>query len=223
MNTLILLLAMTLTPSTLVLRSGERITVDGPVREENGVVMFRMNGLLYSVPASEIETQVAPAAPSARPARSLDSARDDRRPLAVSPVERDRLLRELERNHAGAPAPSTQTVPPLPPPPSKAEVKERTHEEWQWRQMARDHEESVLRANENLQLIEQRIEELENQIRTFTSLGYKPWQFTYQSRQLLNAADALPGARLAIARAERALAQFREDARRQGILPGWLR
>jgi hypothetical protein len=226
MNTLILLLTMT---STLVLRSGDRIAVEGPVREENGVVTFRMNGLLYSVPASEIDGVIASEeagsgdARTARAARSLDPARDDRRPLRVSAAERDRLLRELERNHSGTPAPSTQTVPPLPPPPTRAEAMEVQRDEWEWRRMARAHEETVLRAAEELQLLENRIEELKSQIRGFTSLGFKPSQFTYQTSQLVFATEALAGARLEVARAERALVQFREDARRQGILPGWLR
>jgi hypothetical protein len=212
MNTLILLLTIT---STLVLRSGDRITVEGPVREENGVVTFRANGLLYSVPASEVAlTAAAPETAREKP---------EPRRLRVPAEERDRLLRELERNHGGAPAPSTQTVPPLPPPPTKAEALEIKRDEWDWRRMARAQEETVLRASEELQLLENRIEDLKNQIRGFTSLGFKPSQFTYQTQQLVFATESLPAARLEVARAERALAQFREDARRQGVLPGWLR
>jgi len=35
--------------------------------------------------------------------------------------------------------------------------------------------------------------------------------------------DQIPAAELEVTRAERANAQFRDDARKQGILPGWLR
>ena len=214
MNALVLLL--TIATYTLMLRSGDRIRVDGPVTEENGVVTFRMNGLLYSMPSTEIETRLTAAEPASREA-------EEKKRLKVSAEERDRLLRELEGNHAGTPAPSTQTVPPAPPPPSAAEVKEKTGEEWEWRQMARDHEERIRRATEDLQLLEERIERLRHEIRGFTSLGYKPSQFTYQATQLQHAIEALPYQQLELTRAERAFAQFREDARRQGVLPGWLR
>src|SRR5436190_18079955 len=44
-----------LVSSTLVLRSGDRIIADGPIKEENGVVTFRAKGTLYSLPAIEID------------------------------------------------------------------------------------------------------------------------------------------------------------------------
>ena len=51
MNVFLLLL---ITTSTLVLRSGDRITVEGAVREDNGVITFRSNGQLYSMPLLEV-------------------------------------------------------------------------------------------------------------------------------------------------------------------------
>ena len=216
MNALVLLFAIA--TSTLVLRSGDRIAVEGPVREDKGIVTFRMNGLLYSVPLSEIDEVASRAADVA----SAKEAEDIRR-LKVSAQERDRLLRELERNHDGQPIPPDQVLPPLPPPPSRGEVEQQRRDERSWRQMARDHEETVRRAYEDLELLEQRIIQLQNEIRTFTNLGYTPRQFTYQTSSLILAREQLPSARLEIARAERALAQLREDARREGVLPGWLR
>lgn len=214
MNTLVLLL--TIATSTLVLRSGDRITAEGPVREENGVITFRMNGLLYSIPASEVVTRDAPPDTEKRPEEPLR--------LKISAEELERRLKELEQNHSGTPAPPEQLkLQPPPPPPSKAEVEEQTREEWQWRRMARDHEENLRRAIEDVQLLEDRIEQLRRQIVTFTNLGYKPRQFTYQTTQLQYAIDSLPAAELEVTRAERALEQFREDARRLGVLPGWLR
>ena len=214
MNALILL--VTITTSTLVLRSGERIAVEGPVSEDKGVITFKMNGLLYSVPATEVDLE-ATKEPAPQPVEKAP------RRLRVSPAERDRLLRELEQNHAGTPAPPTQAVPPLPPAPTPAEAKEQVREEWEWRRMARDREESVRRAKEELQLVEERIAELQHQIRTFVSLGFKSHQFTYQTAQLVQTTEMLPYRRLDIERAQRELEQFREDARRQGVLPGWLR
>jgi len=216
MNTLLLL--FTIATSTLVLRSGDRIAIEGPVREENGIVTFRANGLLYSMPASEIDEQATRAVEVAS-----EKEADEIRRLKVSAQERDRLLRELEKNHQGQPIPPDQVLPPLPPPPSRGEVEQQKRDERSWRQMSRDYEESVRRAYENLELLEERIIQLQNEIRTFTNLGYTPRQFTYQTSSLILAREQLPFARLEIARAERALAQFREDARREGVLPGWLR
>ena len=212
MNALVLLL--TIATSTLVLRSGDRIPVEGPVREADGVVTFRSGGLLYSIPASEIETRAD--APEPAPA-------EEKKPLKLPPSERDRLLRELERNHSGTPAPRSQTHPVLPPAQTKAEAAQEKREEWEWRRMSRGYDEGVRRAEEELELLETRIQQLQHDIRTFVSLGFRPSQFTYQTSQLVHAKEQLPYARLEVQRAERARDEFREDARRQGVLPGWLR
>ena len=74
-----------------------------------------------------------------------------------------------------------------------------------------------------MQLLESRIEELRHQIHSFVSLGYEPRQFTYQTTQLTLAQEQLPAARLEVTRAERAWAEFKEDARKAGVMPGWLR
>ena len=207
MNLLVLLLT-----TTLVLRSGDRLEVQGPVKEENGVVTFRLNGQLYSMPAAEIASR--DSASSDTPA----SQEEEVRRLAVSREERDRRIRELEQNHSGVAATPEQLK--ISPPPPRKDTKP---EERYWRTLARQHEESVRQAEENLALLHARIEELQMDIRGFVSLGFKPEQFTYQTRQLVRTEEQLPGARLALTRAERALAEFREDARREGILPGWLR
>lgn len=207
MNALILFLT-----TTLVLHSGERLEVHGPVKEENGVVTFRLNGQLYSMPASEIASRNA-AAEEAREAEAKEVRR-----LAVSREERDRRIRELEQNHTGVPATPEQLKISSPPP-----RKDTKPEERYWRALARQHDEAVRQAEENLALLETRIEELKNDIRGFVSLGYKPEQFTYQTKSLVRTEELLPNARLSLTRAQRAQAEFREDARREGILPGWLR
>ena len=71
-------------------------------------------------------------------------------------------------------------------------MKETKREESQWRREARFHEEAVRRAQEELFLLETRIEDFRNKIQTLTSLGYKPPQFTYDTTQLQQAIDQLP-------------------------------
>lgn len=204
------LLLLTLTTSTLVLRSGDRIAVEGTPRHADGVYTFRSGGLLYSLPASEVlrleETQPAPAE---KPTRKL----------RLSEEERKRLLAELEKNNAGTPPPP----PPRFVPEAEPKSIEPAGEESQWRARARGHEETIRRAQEDLQLLESRIEELRSQIHSFVSLGYQPRQFTYQTTQLAHAMEQVPYAKLEITRAERAWAEFKEDARKAGVMPGWLR
>lgn len=212
MNALLLLLTLT---STIVLRSGDRIAVEGSVREEKGVVIFRSNGVFYSMPASEVER-----------IEKQESADDDAkkvRRLAVSEEERRRLLAELENNHAGVKQDPLPLPKEIPPPPSREEAREQRGEENRWRSEARAREEAVRRANEELALLETRVEELRSQIHGFVSLGYRPRQFTYQTTQLERTLVQIPYAQLEVTRAVRAYEQFREDARRQGVMPGWLR
>ena len=216
MHTLVLLAA--LATSTLVLRSGDRITVEGPVKEEKGIVTFRSNGLLYSMPATEVDREATVKAE----AQSAKETEEVRR-LKVSAEERNRLLRELEKNHEGKAIHPDEGLPPLPPPPTPEAIQQQKRDEQTWRSMSRDYEESVRRAREELALIEQRVERLQNEIRALIGLGYKPSDFTYQTSRLVHTRELIPGARLDVERAERALAQFREDARREGVLPGWLR
>jgi hypothetical protein len=228
MNALLLLL--TLTTSTLVLRSGDRINVEGDVRETNGVVTFRAGGLLYSMPSSEVDFDATKNAGTdadwrRRAAVPETTAETQAQPvvkLKVSEAERKRLLEELEKNHSGSATPPAQSVTHAPhievtePPPPPGD-------EWGWRHQAQAHEEAIRRAREEVQMLESRVHQLESEIQGFFSLGYKAHQFTYQSTQLQQAREQLPYAQLEVARAERAFEQFREDARRQGVLPGWLR
>jgi hypothetical protein len=216
MHTLVLL--ATLATTTLVLRSGDRIAVEGPVKEEKGIVTFRSNGLLYSMPATEIDSE-ATAEVEAEREKETEAVRRLRLPAE----ERDRLLRELEQNHEGQAIHPDEGLPPLPSPPTPEALQQQKRDERTWRSMSRDYEESVRRAREELELLEQRVEQLQNQIRMLIGQGFQPHEFTYQTSRLVHTRERLPGAQLDVARAERALAQFREDARREGVLPGWLR
>ncbi|HEX8253186.1 MAG TPA: hypothetical protein VF846_08575 [Thermoanaerobaculia bacterium] len=220
MNALVLMLALT---STIVLRSGDRIPVEGAVREENGVVTFRAGRLWYSVPAAEVE-RIEKADDKAT-VKASDTAKSEkpRRPLAVSEEERKRLLAELEKNHSGTAQEPLPIPKEIPQPPSRTEAAEQRREENYWRREARTHEETIRRATEDLALLESRVEELRDQIHSFIALRYRPHQFTYQTTQLERALQQIPHAKLAVTRAQRAYDQFREDARRQGVMPGWLR
>ncbi len=205
--------------SVLILRTGERIDVQGAVREDGNRVVFRVDGgALYSIPATEIDAQATREALEAQ-----DGLPSLPRKLRVSTAERDRLLRALEQNHTGQPAPRQRILEELPPAPTLQEVSAQQQSEWEWRRQARALEEQVRQAKENHELLLERAAHLESQIRGFLSLGFKPRDFTYQTTMLQYTRDQIPNAELSITRAQRAYDQFREDARRQGVMPGWLR
>ena len=215
--TLLLITALSIPTNALVLRDGVRIDVDGAIHVENGRATFRVGGTLYSVPAEEVDleaTRIVEA--QAQPAKMQERSR-----LRVSESQRDRLLRELEQNHEGKPAPAEALR--IPPGPTAAERAQTSEDEWSWRGRARGYEEGIRRAQEDLNLLVQRAAELRAQISGFLSLGYKPNQFSYQTTQLAYLQEQIPGAELQIQRAQRLYEQFRDDARRQGVTPGWLR
>ncbi len=221
MVTLLLLTVLALPPQTqtLILRTGTHIAVDGPITEKDGRIVFRSKGgQLYSLPIDEVDAEATKAL-ALQPPPAPD---DGKKKLKVSAAERERLLKELATNHSGTPGAIPQP-PAAPPAPSKEETAEQTREEWQWRREARAYDEAVTRAKENLALLEQRAAKLQDEIRSLVILGYKPKQFSYQTTELQTCTDQIPYARLEVKRAERAREEFREDARRQGILPGWLR
>jgi hypothetical protein len=199
--------------TTLILRNGTHFDVDGPIREEQGRIIFR-SGTLYSIPVAEVDMDATRASLT----KTVLATVDQDRKLKVSPAERDRLLRELEQNHSGGPV-QALNVEKVVEPRQSAD----NGDEWSWRSAARAHEEAIRRAKENVALLRDRAELLKRQVEQFVSLGYRPHQFTYQSSELQLTLDQIPAAELEITRAERANAQFREDARKQGIMPGWLR
>jgi hypothetical protein len=221
--------ALTTIPTqSLVLKNGVRMPVDnGSVTDDGGKVIFRSGGALYSLPSAEVDFEATRAASSTVVVTPEDDG--NRLRIKVSEAEKQRLLREIEQNHKGAglppvqapaPPPVAATTPAIKPQPKPSEKAE--SEEWKWRRESRAHQEAVRQAKEELQLLNDRIETLRGQIRNFVALGYKPKQFTYQTTELQYALDAIPAAELAVKRAERAYEQFRDDARRLGVLPGWL-
>lgn len=139
MNALLLLLVLN---STLVLHSGDRISVEGKPVEKDGVLTFRSGGQLYSLPASEVERIEEPGSVIEVVADAPKKATPPKR-RPVSEEERRRLLAELERNHGGT---GSMPAPVLPPPPTREEARETKREELSWRREARFHEEAVRRA-----------------------------------------------------------------------------
>jgi hypothetical protein len=214
---LLLLTAMTVPTPILVLRDGTRIDVDGSVRQEDGRVVFRHAGVLYSLPGSQVDFDATRAA-----AANVTVVRgdEDRMKFKVSRAERERLLRELEQNHNGTPSTTTEGLRVFP---ASPEAATNSQEEWSWRRESRGYEEAVRRAKEELQMLYDRADSLKQRIVTLSSLGYKPGQFTYETSQLEVTYEEIPRAQLEVDRAQRALDQFRDDARRLGVLPGWLR
>lgn len=211
---MLLLTALTIPTSTLVLKSGEKISVDGSVVVEERRVLFRSGGRLFTITPSEVDFDATRQA--AQPAEVPVAERGK---LKVSPEERDRLIRELEQNHSGTP-PSPLVVPPGP---SPSERQQATTDEWSWRRQARSYQEAIRRAQEDLDLLRDKAEQLRAHITGLLALGYKPEQFTWDSTQLAYTLEQIPYAELEVQRAQRAYDQFRDDARRQGVMPGWLR
>jgi hypothetical protein len=199
--------------TTLILRNGTHFDIDGPIREERGRIIFR-SGTLYSIPVGEVDMDATRAAITATVITSIGPDKK----LKVSASERDRLLRELEQNHSGTPAPALSFEKVIEPHDTAD-----NGDEWSWRNGARAHEEAIRRAKENMALLRDRAELLKRQIEQFVALGYRSHQFTYQSSELQLTLELIPAAELEITRAERANMEFREDARKQGIMPGWLR
>jgi hypothetical protein len=218
----VLLLAAILSIPTqvLILKSGARLSVDGgSVSEHDGRVIFRSGGALYSLSSNEVDFDATRAAASVAEVRpGSDKAR-----IKVSDAEKQRLLRELEQNHRGSPAALPHVELPRDPAADQTPAEKSSSEEWSWRRQARAHEEEIRQAKEALQLLQDKAERLRSEITSFLSLGYKPSQFTYQTGELQYTLDAMPQAELTVQRAERSYSEFRDDARRLGVLPGWLR
>jgi chromosome segregation ATPase len=217
LSSLLLITALSIPVNTLVLRTGERIAIEGPIRVDGRQVIFRSGGALYTIPTDEVDLDASRTEGS--PARIQAEARGNK--LRVSAEERDRLLRELEEKHSGTATPlGPVNVLPAPTPSERAQMSE---DEWSWRNRVRGYEEQVLRAQEDLNLLQVRAESLKSHIAGLLSLGYNPSQFTYDSTRLAYTLELIPQAELEVQRSQRVYDQFRDDARKQGVTPGWLR
>jgi hypothetical protein len=213
--------AIVLTSNLLVLRSGDRLPIDGRATLDDGRITFRStNGQLFSLPASEVDLDATRTATTTLTAVPAKDDAPPPLPLKVSEVERKRLIAELEQNHAGKDAPAA----PIPEfHASTPQHADDGSEEWSWRNRARGLEEQIRQAKENRDVLEKRAEELKTHIASLLFLGYRPIQFSYDTSVLQSIQEQLPYAELEIRRAERAWDDFRDEARRRGIMPGWLR
>jgi hypothetical protein len=212
----LLLTALTIQTNTLVLRSGARIPVDGVVRAEAARVIFRSAGALYTVATEEVDLE---ATREAGTPTVVQTERPGR--LKVSPEEKQRLLKDLEENHSGSPGlPAEISVYPEPTPEERAQT---TQDEWSWKRQARAYEEGIRRAEENFYLLRDKAAALRAHIGGLLGLGYKPAQFSYDTTLLAYTEEQIPNAELEVQRAQRAYEQFRDEARRLGVPPGWLR
>jgi hypothetical protein len=213
---LLLITALSIPTPTLVLRSGHRIDVDGSVSIDQGRVIFRSGGALYSVPEAEVDVVATRAAANVKVVKPETTMR-----LKVSEEERKRLLKELEENHSGTP--TTATLPPYVPTEPPTPREQASSDEWTWRRDAQAYEESIRRACEERDLLTTKAEALRAHIAGLLSLGHRPNEFTYDSTELAYTLEQIPRAELEVERAQRAFALFKENARKLGIPPGWLR
>lgn len=220
---LILALAVTAPCSqVLSLHTGHEIVVCGPVQNAGAQTIFiGEDGKLYSLPSDEIAAiREARLAETSGPDSSGNGGAT--RPLSVSEVEKARLLERLARSRGVRG--STPIQQPMPTEQSDREIEvSGGSDEREWRQRSRAVDERVRQAHEELDLLLRREQKLEDELLSLRALGFKDRQFGYQILQLQHTRDSMDGARLEIVRAEREQFQFREDARKEGILPGWLR
>jgi len=216
MTALLLITALTIQTNTLVLRTGDRIAVEGMVRVDGPQVLFRAGGTLYTIPTQDVDLDASRSEVLPAPIRAETRGR-----LRVTPEERDRLLRDLEQNHTGtAPPPAPLEVVASQAPYERRQINE---DEWSWRNRVHAYEEDIRRAQEDVDYLENKAQALKAHIAGLLSLGFKPSQFTYDTTLLVNTVDQIPRAQLEVVRAQRLYDQFRDDARKQGVTPGWLR
>ena len=214
---LLLLTVLTIPTNTLVLRNGHRISIDdGTVSVKEGKVLFHSGGSLYSVGILEVDLDATNQTEMPAVVQPERSGR-----LRVSAEEKQRLLKELEENHSGSPGLPAELH--LSPGPSPQEVNQMNQAEWSWRNQAHAYEESLRQAQEHLDLLRDKAAALQAHISGLLSLGYRPVQFSWDTTVLAYTLEAIPYAELDVQRVQRQYDQFREDARRMGVMPGWLR
>lgn len=211
----------------LLLDGGTRIEGEIVERANGRVVVRTSAGLLYSVPESSIRSESesahsteekGKAAVRVAPARRLPESK-----IRVSDEEKNRLLTELSKNHSGKTAPKQSWEIPKPQPAeAEIEVTERSDESY-WREESRKRDEAVRRATEQYELLTRREREIEDTVRMMLASGVNPDHMGYQVMALTDTRTMREQARLAIESAKRHRDALHEDARREGILPGWLR
>lgn len=209
----------------LVFTSGLEMPVCGmPDLSSDTVIFSSADGRVYSVARGEIAGLKDPDEAPASQESTGKAATGPGRSISVTPEEKQRLLDSLSKSR-GTPRPAGK-LPPAPVEDLRADREIEVSggsDERLWRERARAADERLLRAREELELLLRRERQLEDELLGLRSLGFRDNQFSYQIFQLQLTRDSMDRARLEIRRADRARFQLMEDARKEGILPGWLR
>jgi len=212
----------------LTLDGGSRIEGEIIERANGRVVVKTASGLLYSLSETSIRSEISTPAP-AQPVKKTPPRppeRASRLPelkIRVADAEKKRLLAELSKNHSGKNAPKQSWEIDKPRPvEEKFEVTEKSDESY-WREESRKRVEAVRQATEQLELMTRREREIEDTVRMMLLSGVNPDHLGHQMNALNDTRTMREQARLEIGRAQRDLTALQEDARREGILPGWLR
>lgn len=214
----------------IVLRSGQLIPVEELVRVENGRLLFvNSGGTLYSLSLSDVDIEKTDARLPANRMTSDEELREKPaevdtavRKLPVSDEDKERILAEMEgRSHTGRPTRASSA--PSDAAPDLEVPVEGENDEWKWREAARRYRYAVERAKEQLEGARQRERELNDLLLFFAGGTGDATHYSYLVVQLADLRSLMPQLQAEVRRAEDAWFQFREDARRQGVLPGWLR
>lgn len=213
--------------TVLTLDGGSRIEGEIVERANGRVIVRTATGVLYSLAESSIRSEsVTPVSLPEVRATAVKRERSARLPdlkIRVADAEKKRLLAELSKNHSGKTAPKQSwEIARAEPAEEQLVVTERSDESY-WREESRKRGEAVLQAKERLELMTRREQELEDTVRMMLATGVNPDYMGHQMNALADARTMRDQARLDIGRAERDFRALQEDARREGILPGWLR
>ncbi|MHB0970464.1 MAG: hypothetical protein ACYC7A_17910 [Thermoanaerobaculia bacterium] len=218
--------ALVATPANqvLVLRTGERIAISGEPRRDGDTIVFRSrSGALYSIAASDVDEKATLAAAETLQDTSTRSVLPKR--LKGDAATKKRLLADLSKSRGTPVAP-----PPLPPPSAPgdaaadaAKEKALAAEEETWRRNARALDERVASAEARVEYLAEREKAVNDEILAMLALGHPQEHLGLQVRDLQDTKSFLEQARRDLEAAKQERARFQDDARRQGILPGWLR
>jgi hypothetical protein len=216
----------------IVLRSGAVMNVTEVVRLERGRVIFAgADGALFSIRLSDIDVEATdarlqaggkPGAAGDAPGQSASEEGEYlRRRLPVSEEEKRRILAEMEaRSHTGRAAP--QPAYEEPEPDLRVAIRGKTDEE-EWRRRSRAHRDAVERVQRELDLAIRQERQLNDVVLFLAGRSQDASNYGYLVHQLQDVRSMIPRIRISLEQAEQAWQRFQDDARRQGVLPGWLR
>lgn len=213
-------------PQFIVLRSGERIAVSGELRREGDRVIFRSrSGALYSLPASDIDEEPTARAASPQPASAAgaEPQKPATRKLRGDEATKRKLLADLAKSRGTPvqPAPPTATPQAIPAAAAAADAEKKSEESWRRRSLTI--EANLKIAQDRVRYLEARIRDLDDEVRALLVLGNAPDTISRQVVELQDTKARLERAETDLKSAEAERAAFQDEARRAGVLPGWLR